>query len=77
MKKTALLKCCIKQVFSSQEAKCYLVGLCETQFIERHASIPALVTEPGGPETPTYFHGGTEGPNLSVYFYNNTSHECI
>ena len=40
-KKTALLKFCIKEDVSSQgETKCYLVGLCETRFVERHVSIP-------------------------------------
>ena len=40
-KKTALLKSCIKEDVSSQrETKPYLVGLCETRFVERHASIP-------------------------------------
>ena len=39
--KTALLKSCIKEDVSSQgETKRYLVGLCETRFIERHVSIP-------------------------------------
>ena len=44
--KTALLKCCIKDVSSQEEAKRYLLGLCETRFVERHVSIPALVVEP-------------------------------
>ena len=40
-KKTALLKSCIKEDVSSQgETKRYLVGLCETQFVERHVSMP-------------------------------------
>ena len=40
-KKTALLKSCIKDDVSSQrETKRYLVGLCETRFVERHVSIP-------------------------------------
>ena len=40
-KKTALLKSCIKEDVSSQgETKRHLVGLCETQFVERHVSIP-------------------------------------
>ena len=40
-KKTALLKSCIKEDVSSQgKTKCYLVGLCETRFVERHVSIP-------------------------------------
>ena len=40
-KKTALLKSCIKEDVSSQEeTKYYLVGLRETRFVERHASIP-------------------------------------
>ena len=41
-KKTALLKSCIKEVenVSSQgETERYLVGLCETRFVERHVSI--------------------------------------
>ena len=39
-KKTALLRSCIKEDVSSQdEAKRYLVGLCETLFVQRHASI--------------------------------------
>ena len=40
-KKTALLKSCIKKDVSSQgETKRYLVGLCETRFVERRVSIP-------------------------------------
>ena len=40
VKKTALLKSCIKEdVFSQGETKRYLVG-CETRFMERHVSIP-------------------------------------
>ena len=40
-KKTALLKSCIKEDVSSQgKTKRYLVGLCETRFVERHVSIP-------------------------------------
>ena len=41
-KKTAWLKSCIKENVSSQgETKRYLVGLCETRFVEHHhASIP-------------------------------------
>ena len=40
-KKTALLKSCIKEDVSSQrETKRYLVGLCETRFIERHVLTP-------------------------------------
>ena len=40
-KKTALLKSCIKEDVSNQgETKRYLVGLCETRFVQRHASIP-------------------------------------
>ena len=40
-KKTALLKSCIKEDVSSQgETKRYLVGLCETRFVERHVSTP-------------------------------------
>ena len=36
-KKTALLKSCIKEEVSSKgKTKCYIVGLCETQFVERH-----------------------------------------
>ena len=54
-KKTALLNCCIKEYVSSPgETKRYLVGLCETRFVERHVSIPALVTESGGP-APHFF----------------------
>ena len=38
-KKTALLKSCIKEDVASQgETKRYLVGLCETRFVERHVS---------------------------------------
>ena len=40
-KKTALLKSRIKENVSSQgETKRYLVGLCETRFVECHISIP-------------------------------------
>ena len=40
-KKTALLKSCIKEhVFSQGETKRCFVGLCETRFVERHASLP-------------------------------------
>ena len=40
-KKTGLLKSYIKEDVSSQgETKRYLVGLCETRFVERHVSIP-------------------------------------
>ena len=39
-KKTALLKSCIKEDVSSQtETKRYLVGLCETRFVESQVSI--------------------------------------
>ena len=49
-KKTALLKSCIKENVSSQgEAKRYLVGLYETWLVKCHVSIPALLTEAGGP----------------------------
>ena len=39
-KKTALLKSGIKDVSSQGKKKRYLVGLCETRFVERHVSIP-------------------------------------
>ena len=55
-KKTALLKCCIKEKASNQEkAKRSLVGLSETRFVERHVSILALVTETGGLAPPLFF----------------------
>ena len=42
VKKIALLKSCAsKEILSSQrETKRYLVGLCETRFVDRHVSIP-------------------------------------
>ena len=41
VKKTASLKSCIKEDVSSQEeTKRYLVGLCDSWFVERHVSIP-------------------------------------
>ena len=67
-KKTASLKCCIKEDVSSQKAKRYLVGLCENRFVERHVSIQALVVE-APPHT--FFQGALGGPNLRVYSYNN------
>ena len=71
-KKPAFLKCCIKEDVSSQgEAKRYLVGLCETRFVERHVLIPALVAEAEGPGPPPLFFRG--GANLRVYFSNSTS----
>ena len=81
-KKTALLKCCIKEDVSRQgEANCYLVSLCETRFVERHVSIPALVAEAGGPG---FFQGGPffqEGPwgSLNYAFISTIIplHECI
>ena len=40
-KKTALLKSCIEEHVSNQgETKRCFVGLCETRFVERHASLP-------------------------------------
>ena len=43
-KKTALLKSCIKEnVYSQEETKRYLVGLCETRFVERYVSIPLCI----------------------------------
>ena len=61
-KETALLKCCIKEDVSSQgEAKRFLVGLSETRFAERHISIPALVTEVGGPGSSTFIQGSSGG----------------
>ena len=71
-KKTALLKYCIKEdVSPSQgEAKHYLVGLCETRFVERLVSIPALVVKAGGLSPHFCFLGG---PDLCFYFYKNIS----
>ena len=40
-KKTALLKSCINEnVYSPGETKRYIVGLCQSRFVERHVSIP-------------------------------------
>ena len=42
-KKIALLKSCIEEDVSSQgETKRYLVGLCETRFVEGRISIPVM-----------------------------------
>ena len=72
-KKTALLKCCIREDVSRQkEAKRYLVGLCETRLVERHVSIPALVVKAGGG---TFFREG-----CLIYSFISTImplHECI
>ena len=47
-KKTASLKSCIKEDVSSQgDTKRYLVGLCETRFVECHASIPVKHSKVG------------------------------
>ena len=47
-KKTALMKSCIKEDVCSQiETKCYLVGLCETRFVERHVLILVKLSKLG------------------------------
>ena len=49
-KKTALLKSCIKEDVSSGQGetiKRYLVGLCETRFVERHVSISVKHSKSG------------------------------
>ena len=78
-KKTALLKCRIKEDVSSHgEAKRYLVGLCETRFVERYVSIPALAAEAGQSLPHTFFSVVVWG--ALIYAFISTIillHDCI
>ena len=80
-KKTVLFKSCIKEDISSQgETKRYLVGLCETQFVECYVSIPVKHSKLGAKSfkkvCPTTVQNGLKWPLQYVNFQKFSGEAC-